>query len=474
MQRFILLMFAAVLAACSTVGPDYHRPEQALAQRDTANAAFVGGKEPVFAAAPVPANWWRLYHDATLDALVREALAANTDLRVAAANIAKSRALAEFADAARQPSTTIGAGANYARRSAEEELVGNKPLANNWVYGVSAGVSYQVDLFGQITRTIEAAHADARSAQAAYDAVRVTVVAETTRAYVEACSAGREIQVAERLVQVQARSRGLTERLQTGGRAIALDVLRSAAQEDQVRSSLPSLQAKKQLALYRLATLTGHPPAEFSIAAQACVHEPQLDAALPIGDGAALLQRRPDVRRAESELQSATARIGVVTGDLYPKITLGASIGSAGLAKDFLDAGTFKFSLGPLISWQFPDRSRTRANIRAAEADASAAFARFDGTVLTALRETESALTVYARDLDTRRLLEQARQKSEKAVSDTDRLFASGRIGSLAVLDATRSLIATEQAVAAADSRLAADQVALFLALGGGWQGEAE
>ena len=146
--------------------------------------------------------------------------------------------------------------------------------------------------------------------------------------------------------------------------------------------------------------------------------------------------------------------------------------GSVGLDKSFLSADTFKFSLGPLLSWQFPDRTRTRARIDAANADQQAAFARFDGVVLNALKETESALEVYARDLERRALLESARQKASRAAKDTQQLFASGRQSYLPVLDATRTLIAAEQAVAAAQSKLAADQVNVFLALGGGWESE--
>jgi len=144
-------------------------------------------------------------------------------------------------------------------------------------------------------------------------------------------------------------------------------------------------------------------------------------------------------------------------------------VGSVGLVKDAFEPGTRKFSLGPLISWQFPNRSVAHARIRAAQADEAAAYARFDGAVLVALRETESALVVYARDLDARSYLESARRKSAQSVTDTERLFAAGRSGYLPVLEATRTQIATEQAAAAADSKLAADQVAVFLALGGGW-----
>jgi outer membrane protein TolC len=130
---------------------------------------------------------------------------------------------------------------------------------------------------------------------------------------------------------------------------------------------------------------------------------------------------------------------------------------------------SFKFSLGPLISWEFPDRTRVKARIRSAEADREAALARFDGVVLSALKETESALEVYARDQERRVILQSARTQAQNAARDTQRLFDAGRIGYLPVLDALRTLSQVEQSVAAAESRVAADQVNLFLALGGGW-----
>jgi len=470
MRRLVMLLAAAVLAACSAVGPDYRRPSDAAVEGRAANGPFLGGSEAAFVREPVPGAWWRLYDSPVLDQLVQEALASNTDLRAAAANIARAAAGLDYADAAHRPTTTVSAGTSYARRSAEEELKPGKPLPNNFVYGVGAGVSYQLDLFGQISRAVESAQADLGAARAAHDAVRVTVVAETTRAFLEVCSVGREIAVAKRSVATQARSTELTQALVRGGRGSSLDVTRSSAQEEQVRATLPALAAQKRVALYRLAVLTGRAPEDFPRQVESCEQEPQLARAIPIGDGAGLMRRRPDIRRAEHELQSATARIGVATSELYPKITLGASIGSVGLDKHFLDADTFKFSLGPLITWQFPDRERTRARIRAADAEQQASLARFDGTVLNALKETESALEVYARDLERRALLESARQKAGRAARDTEQLFTAGRQGYLPVLDATRTLIAAEQAVAAADSRLAADQVNVFLALGGGWE----
>ncbi|MGJ7506283.1 efflux transporter outer membrane subunit [Variovorax sp. GT1P44] len=470
MKRLLMLLVTALLTACAAVGPNYERPADAVASSQVANGPFLGAGNPVFDPEPVPQDWWRLYESPTLEALVHEALAANTDLRAAAGNIERALAGLDYADAARNPTTNLLATTTYGRRSAEEELRPGKALSNNAVYGLGASVSYQLDLFGQIARTIESAQADTGAARAAYDATRVTVVAETTRAFLDVCSFGREIVVAERSVALQEKSTELTRTLFQGGRGNTLDVTRASAQTDQVRAILPVLNAQKRVALYRLAVLTGHAPEDFPRAVQSCEQEPQLTHPIPVGDGASLLRRRPDIRRSEFELHSATARIGVATADLYPKVTLGASIGSVGLNRNFLDSDTLKFSLGPLISWQFPDRSRIQARIRGADAEQQIAFARFDGAVLNALKEVESALETYSRDLERRALLEAARQKASRAADETQQLFALGRQGYLPVLDATRTLTVVEQSVAAADSKLASDQVNVFLALGGGWE----
>ena len=471
MTRRLALLAAALLAGCTTAGPDYRRPAAAVIERPAATAPFVGGDEAAFAAlAPVPDRWWQLYRDPVLDRLVEQALTANTDLRVATANIARAQASLDIAEDGRRVQTQVQASPGYAQRSAEEELRPGAALPRSFVYAASAGISYQLDLAGQVRRAIEAADADVAATRAAYDSVRITVAADTARAYLDACSSAREIGVAQRALDLQSRTTRLTERLVRAGRSGSLDATRSTTQEAQVRATMPGLQAAQRLALYRLATLTGRPPAEFDRDVAACAAEPRLTRPIPIGDGASLLRRRPDVRRAELELRAATARIGVATGDLYPHVSLGASLGSVGLAERALSGDTYKFSLGPLISWQFPNRGRVRARIAAANAESDAAFARFDGTVLNALRETESALTVYARDLDRTAALRDADAQAAKAARDAETLFRAGRTGFLPVLDAQRTAITAEQALAAAESRLSADQVQLFLALGGGWQ----
>jgi NodT family efflux transporter outer membrane factor (OMF) lipoprotein len=467
-MRLGLGLTAALLAGCA-VGPDYHRPAAALVNAPAANGDFAGGGEAAFSKSDAPSRWWRLYGDAALNRLVNQALSANTDLRAAAANLARAHAGLELTKDLAWPQANIGAGYAYERLSAEEYLVPG-PLPDFRAYELETGVSYQLDLFGQIHRAIEAGQAGLGAAQAAYDTARITVVADTTLAYVEACSAGRELAVAEKLVDIQHRNTEFNRRLFKAGRGVSLDVTRAAAQEDQVRSSVPLLEAQRRLALYHLAVLTGRPPEELPAAAAACVEEPRMAQSIPVGDGARLLRRRPDVRRAEEELKAATAEQGVATAGLYPRIALGASADSIGLTRNFWKADTFGFSLGPLISWDIPNPRRARATVRGAEAKVQAAYAAYDTVVLRALRETESALTVYARDLDRERDLESARRNADEAAADAEALYRAGRQGYLTVLDADRTQAGAEQTLASAHSRVAADQVTLFLALGGGWE----
>ncbi|MDB5747906.1 MAG: efflux transporter outer rane subunit, partial [Massilia sp.] len=329
---------------------------------------------------------------------------------------------------------------------------------------------YQLDLFGKIRRAVEAANADSEAAQGAADLARVTVAADTARAYVDACSAGQQIAIARQSVALQNKFVQSTAQRVKLGRGTALDNSRARGQLEQLRAAMPPLEAQRRSALHRLAVLTGETPGRFPQAVASCERPPRLAAAIPVGDGAALLRRRPDIRQAERTLAGATARIGVATSELYPQISLGLSAGSTGSLSSFGEGNTLRYSLGPLISWSLPSTATARMHIAQAEASTAAALARFDGVLLNALRETETALTVYARELDRNASLRAARDQSALASSQAARLYRFGRTDFLTTLDAERTLASNEAAVAASNASLAADQVALFLALGGGWE----
>ena len=263
----------------------------------------------------------------------------------------------------------------------------------------------------------------------------------------------------------------LTRRLLEGGRATMLESSQAGAQLDRTRATIPTLEAQRQTALYRLAVLTGRPPADFPREAATCAAPPALARTIPVGNGASLLARRPDIRQADRQLHAATARIGVATADLYPSISLGGSIGSTATAPGNLGhSDAFRFSVGPLISWSFPNIAVARARIREARADADAALASYDGTWLNALQETESALTRYARELDRLDSLRRAHGQAAEALRIARLRYQSGRESFQIVLDAQGALAAVDAEVAQSEAALSDDLVTLFLALGGGWQ----
>ncbi|MEI9964588.1 MAG: TolC family protein [Caulobacteraceae bacterium] len=454
---------AAALAGCA-VGPTYRSPLPAA----PAQGAFQSAAVAAFAPEPPPGDWWRLYRDPVLDRLVGQALTANTDLRVAAANLRQARAAVSEARASLLPTTTTSASVQRGRTQAQGPTL---PAATGNTFDVGLDVSYEVDLFGKLRRTIEAARADAGSVKAAYDLTRITVAAETARAYADACSANQQLAVARRSLDLEQKSYDLTVRLLNAGRDTTLDTARVGALLEQTRATIPSLEAAKSSALFRLAVLTGQPPAQFAPEAAACAAPPTLTTPIPVGNGAILLRRRPDVREAERNLAAATARVGVATADLYPSVTLGGSVGStAGSLHGLGSEPAFRWSFGPLIQWNFPNIFAAKARVGEAKAVADAAVASFDGTWLVALRDTETALTQYAQDLDRLADLGRARDQSAKAQQAAAQRFQAGYASSLDLLDAERTLADAQAAFAQAQAQVADDQVTLFLQLGGGWE----
>lgn len=458
---------ALVLLAVSgcTAGPDYQVPADAVALAPAATGAFVNHDNPELADSPLPDHWWRLYDDPRLDAYVHEALAANADLRTADANLQRASAAIREAEAAGTVNTSVEASVSDTKAGGIELL--NFP---GWSYTLGFGVSYPLDLAGGIRRTVEAAHATAEAVQAVRDDVRVTVAAATARNYVGVCSANRSVAAARRVVDVESRTLDDVRRLFQNGRATAFDVTRAQAAVEQSEAAIPPLLAQRQAALYALAALMGRPVAEYPRELETCPSPPALRQALPIGDGAALIRRRSDVRAAERSLAAATASIGIETALLYPQVSIGGDFGFASPFSTIGSASSFGGTIGPLLSWTFPNLSAAHARIAEAGAAAKAADAKFDGTVLTALQQTETALDGYVREIDHDRALRAARDSAAKATEQARTLFRFGRTGILDVLNAEASLATAETAVAASDAAIADAQVNVFMALGGGWE----
>ncbi len=455
------LALALMLSGCA-VGPRYRPPATPAAAQGPFVSTGAGGADQ-----PLPPMWWRLYQDPVLDRLVQQALVENKNLKVAAANLAYAQALLDEARAGRYPSTSLSAGPSYGRSSTSLSL--GAPAA--WAYSAGFTASYQVDLFGRIRRTIEQASANVEATRAAEDVARVTVAAATAGAYANICGLGEQLDVASRSLAVVQQTYDITVRQRDAGGLSDFDVARQAVLLEQARATLAPLDGQRRSALFALAALIGKAPAEVPAEAAACRLPPRLTRPLPVGDGAALLRRRPDIRQAERTLAADTAGVGVAVANLYPTVTLGGSVSSAaGQLGQLFSYPTTSYGVGPLISWSFPNVAVSLAQIALARAQTSAAIAAFDGTVLQALQETEQALAILASELDHDRALAAAATNADQALRLVQIQSRAGTASGLDLLTAEQAKIAADQAVAASDQSIAADQVAVFQALGGGWE----
>uniref|UniRef100_UPI0035CC3989 efflux transporter outer membrane subunit n=1 Tax=uncultured Sphingomonas sp. TaxID=158754 RepID=UPI0035CC3989 len=463
-----VILLGVLVSACATVGPDVTLPKLPADLDRRSGAPFEASGAPVYSLAPPPGRWWRLYDDPRLDALVEEALAVNTDLRVAAASLERAEAAIQEVRATAGLQTNVTAGATAGQVS----TLGIAPAAGvHSQFDAAIGVSYEVDVVGRIRRSIEAATATAQAQAAARDLARTVVAADVVDAYATTCVTGARIAVAQHSLALQQQSLALTRRGVRGGVYGPLDAVRSGVLVSQLQAAIPPLEGARRVALYRLAVLGGHVPTNYSPDLASCTTIPTIRNKLPIGDGMALIKRRPDIRQAERELAAATATIGVETAALYPSISLGLSAGSSSRSIGGLVSNSaLQFSAGPLISWTIPNRSVARARIAEANATARGALATFDGQVLIALRETESALTLYTRDLEENAHLAEARDQSRQAANLERRLVAGGTASSLELLDVQRTLATAEATLAQSDAILASDRIAIYRALGGGWE----
>jgi NodT family efflux transporter outer membrane factor (OMF) lipoprotein len=487
-----------VLAAGCRLGPEYRKPvppmgaeapfvsgqaARAQAARAQATGAQAAGAQAAGAqaasvqaasAAEPPDDWWTLYRDPRLDALLREAFAANADLGVAEANLSAARPAVAAARAARYPEALIKAGALRGRDAVTDEILelGGHPPQTIWLLEDVLEVSYEVDLFGRVHRSVEAAHANAEALAAARDSVRVVVAAETARAYAQICALGEQLAAANHSLEVVSREAEITRNRHEAGANSEFDVVRAEGLVAQIRSGIPPLEGQRRAALFQLTALLGRTPVNAPQDLYDCVTPPLLaSAAIPVGDGAALLRRRPDVRQADRLLAAATARVGVATADLYPRVSLAGLYGGVGTTlSDLGGQRGLTWGIGPSVSWSFPNQALPRARVLQAKANAASALAGFDSVVLTALKEIEQALALYGAALDNRQALADAQARAHQAFTMAHDQFLAGSLSNLELLASEQTLASADAATAASDSMLVQDQIAVFKALGGGWR----
>ncbi|QUW67779.1 TolC family protein [Pseudomonas synxantha] len=466
--RVALLGIALALSAgCSSWVA--HPPAQSHPERINALSHLPQG----VSARALPERWWQLYNDPKLDGLVQQALLHNRDLAAAQAHVQAMLAGIMQADAERWPATQASLGAEYGKTADDQTLAKatDSHAPSQWAFNPGFELAYQVDVWGQVQRSIERAQVQAAAAQDAEDLLRITVVAQTTRAYVNACALGARAKVQRHSLDVVGRSLALIDRQRQAGVVTDLEYTRMQALQGETQALLPMLEARRQAALYELAMLTGVADLEQGAGAASCEVVPHLNAELPVGDGWQLLARRPDIRQAERALQAATLQVDIVQADLYPKVTFGASVSSsANKFHELGDSSAVMFGIGPLITWQFPNWRANRARVNQARALEQVEVAQFEASVLKALKEVRQALALYDGERQRHAALSQALDSSRHAYRLAQFNYDAGSIDFLDVLDSERELIRLQATRADADGQLLQRQISLFQALGGGWQ----
>jgi outer membrane protein, multidrug efflux system len=457
-------------AAGCAVGPDYHSaPGTAPASW---SSPVVGGLD---AKASPPQSWWTSFNDTELDSLIQRAAQSNLDLRVAEARLRQARAIRGGSAADFAPAVDASASAARARQSKNQPFFGALPLPPNFpfeysVYQVGFDASWEIDLFGGKRRALEAATADWQGAIEARNDAMVSLSAEVARNYIELRGTQRRLDIARRNLDLQREELDLTRALLQGGMATDLDVSRTAALLADIVAAIPPLETAQTASMNALAVLLDRPPGDLAgeLAPSAVPGAPPK---VPIGLPSDLLRRRADVRRAERQLAAETARIGVAKSNWFPKFSLMGDIGQESVSvSNWFEPGSRFWSIGPSVQWNALDFGRVRAQVRAQTAVQEAALATYEKTVLTSLQEAENAIVAYAQEQNRHRALADAAAENRRTLDLADGMYKNGRVNFLDVLDARRSLYESEDQSALSDQAVAVDLIALYKALGGGWE----
>lgn len=464
------------LAGCAA-GPDYRKPEFNLpaAWRGLTGASAAPGETALTARPAELVSWWKNFDDPLLSSLVERALLSNLDLRQAEARIRQARASEGIAAAALWPQ--VDANGSFTRSGQGETAftesgpaaVSSGGVGNLFQAGLDA--AWELDFFGGARRGVEAAQADLQAAREDRRDVLITLVSDVAVNYADLRQYQMQIEIAKKNLKAQRHTADITRKRYEAGFVGGLDVANAQAQAATTAAQIPVLETAARAAIYNIGVLLGREPAALSRELATEEPIPPTPPEIPLGLPSDLLRRRPDIRRAEAQLHAATARIGVATADLFPKFSLTGSFGFASTDVTQLANWSSRFySFGPAVSWPIFDAGRIRWNIAVQNATQEEALLAYEKAILTALKDVETALISYTKELEHNKALSEAVANNRRAVELSRTLYVEGRTDFLNVLNAQRSLFVSEDALAQSTNALTTDLIALYKALGGGWE----
>lgn len=465
---FILLILT-IVAGCK-VGPDYRAPKVELSDRwvgPTTAPTTQGSKATT---RPVEiTQWWSTFNDPVLDSLIERAIEENLDLKQATARIRQARAARGVVSSGLWPAADASGAYRRSGSGDNNGINGGSNLRDLYQAGLDA--AWELDVFGGTRRSVEAADADIRTAVEDRRDVFVTLAAEVALNYVDLRLLQRGIVIATENLATQQRSAGVTKRLRAAEFVNGLDVANAEALVATTAAQIPLLEAAAQQTIYNLSVLLAQEPGSLVDELSPAKPIPITPKDVPMGLPSELLRRRPDIRRLEAQVHAATARIGVATSDLFPRFSLTGSLGLEGdNAKSLTNWGNRFWSVGPSVSWPLFSAGRIRSNIAFQDAAAEEVLLAYRAAILNALRDVETALIAYYKEQQRRQALGDAVIANRRAVDLSTQLYTQGQTDFLNVLSAQRALLSSEDALAQSDRSIATNLIALYKALGGGWE----
>lgn len=468
-SALVMVMAAGAATGCK-VGPDYVAPPQAAPEGWSESM-----DEGLRAESVELGRWWTALGDPLLDSLVERAVQTNLDLREASARVREARALRGVAESGLYP--TVDATGSYTRErfsenSGDQGGFGTRTGEGMDLFAVGFDAAWEIDVFGRVAREVEAADAQLAAAGEDWRDVLVSLLAEVAREYTDVRSFQNRLGIAESNVKAQADTLVLVNSRFEAGITSELDVAQAKANLEQTRSQIPLLSAQVRQAMHRLEVLLGQRPG--SLAEELAANEgviPTPPETIAVGLPSELLRRRPDIRRAERDIAAETARIGVATSDLFPRIMLTGSAGLQSSQIGTLPAGdSFAWAVGPSVRWNIFSAGRIQNNIEAQTARQEQALARYERTVLTAFQDVENSLVGYSREQVRLRSLSDAVASQQRAVQLAEELYTRGLTDFQNVLDAQRQLYSLQDLLAESERNVTGNVIALYKALGGGWE----
>lgn len=465
MRRLLTLALPLpLLAAACTVGPDYRRP---------ASPGEGGAWVATADTRAVELEPWANLNDPVLSDLIDKALAANLDIAEAEGKLREGRAQRGVTSAKGLPNVTAKGSAQQTQTS----LVGQFPARdipfydrNFSLFEAGFDASWEIDLWGGQRRAAEAANRQIDAAKARAVDVRLQTVAEVVRTYAQLRGAQASLASVRADAAAQSETAKLAHQRYQAGEAARFDDARAEEQARTAAAAIPGLEADIRAAAFKLGALTGRPPEEVTSLVDTAAPLPALPANVAVGVRADMLRRRPDVRAAEADLAAATANIGVETSNLYPKLSLTGSFSQqARNPSDLVSGDAFGFAVGPKLSWAIFDAGRVRAQIRAADARADQAAARYTKAVLNALADSETAINRYAAAQATVKERDAARAASRTSLDLATQRYRAGEDDLLSLLQAQSAYSNADRAAAQAHEAALEAYATLVKSLGGGW-----